>query len=188
MNLNIDTSIHTQPDENVLLVMRKHWIKLMYDIAVIVLTTTLVLALFSFVTGGVDAVSPLYVLILSTTLLASLLALATAWTNHYLDIWIVTDKRIIDIDQISLFKRVKSTIRIERVQNVTVKRSGILEEMFNFGIVSVETAGYKTDLSVMEGIPSPDKVSRTIMEYVDAVTDHKSKLTHTSLGNPTQSE
>ncbi len=180
--------IHTQEDEKIALITRKHWVMLLRDILVILAVGSIVFTGFAIFIGGSGEASPILALILSVLLLIIWLALFTAWTNHYLDIWIITDKRIIDIDQISLFKRVKSTIRIERIQNISVKRSGILEEMFNFGTIRVETAGYKTDLSVMEGIPKPDKVSRTVLEYVDIATEHKSRLTHTSLGNPTKSE
>lgn len=180
--------VHIQPDERVAIVVRKHWIMLLRDIVgMIVIGKIAAIALFLLV-GGNGAVSPLLVFILMTWFLIVWVILFTIWTNYYLDMWIVTDKRIINIDQVALFKREKSTLRIERVQDVTVKKHGILQELFNFGTISVQTAGAENQVSVIKGIPNPQYVQRAILERVDSVTEHKNQLTHTHAEKPTHSE
>jgi len=93
------------------------------------------------------------------------------WTNIYLDAWIVTDKRIIDIEQVSLFHRSVSDFRIEKIQNITVKEQGLLANIFGYGSIKVETAGEQVDLS-FNYLPHPYKVRDTISECHDKCMNH----------------
>ncbi len=188
MNNLKHNSIFTQPDEKIILITRKHWIKFARDVIIITILGFFAFAVLFKIINSTGHTSPIFVFALAVIMLIIWISFFVAWTNHYLDIWIVTNKRIIDIEQINLFHRTKSTMRLERVQNVGVKRKGVLEEIFNFGTISVETAGYKTFVAEMNNIPDPNGVARTIMELVDSVTEHKNKLTHTNLGSPTHSE
>jgi len=115
-------------------------------------------------------------------------ALFTIWTNYYLDIWIVTDKRIINVDQISLFNREVTTLRIERVQDVTINTDGLLETLFKFGTIRVQSASATNKYSTIHGIKNPTFVKDAILENVDAATEHKNKLTYNLNEKPTHSE
>lgn len=183
----IKKRIHIQPDEHIVHIVRKHWILLIRNFASTLVIGFFVLFIFSALVGSNGAVSPKAVFGLMLLLLIIWIILFTIWTNYYLDIWIVTDKRIINIDQISLFQRSKSTLRIERVQDVTVQKHGILQELFNFGTIRVQTASAENSISVINGIPNPNYVQRAILERVDTVTEQKNKLTHTLNTKPTHS-
>jgi len=62
------------------------------------------------------------------------------WTNYYLDVWYVTNKRIIDIDQKGIFHRQISNIRFDKIQDVSVEVKGIVATFFDFGDIHVQTA------------------------------------------------
>jgi len=100
------------------------------------------------------------------------------WTNIYLDVWIITDRRIIDIEQISLFHRDISDFRLERIQNITVEERGLLANMFGYGNIHIETAGETANMRI-DFIPSPTTVRDLISHH------HDLALTRLELSSPT---
>lgn len=98
------------------------------------------------------------------------------WTDYYLDVLIVTDKRIFDIDQQGLFKRESSSFRIDKIQNITVDQKGIIQTLLNFGTLRLETAGDREDF-IASYISNPYEVKKFINEMQDEEVE-RSKLVH----------
>src|SRR3989338_5121724 len=48
------------------------------------------------------------------------------WTDYYLDMWILTDKRLIDVEQKGLFAREVSSLRLDRIQDIKMEVSGFI--------------------------------------------------------------
>ena len=93
------------------------------------------------------------------------------WTDYYLDILIVTNKKIIDIDQRGLFHREVSTFRLDRIQDITIEIHGLIATLLDFGDVHIQTAGEKREF-VAKSIPSPAKVKKQIWDaYNKAMKD-----------------
>lgn len=63
------------------------------------------------------------------------------WVNYYLDVWIITTQRLIDIEQKNLFSREIAEMRLSRIENVSVNVRGFIQTMLGFGDIVVETAG-----------------------------------------------
>jgi hypothetical protein len=110
----------------------------------------------------------LVVLSLAAYILVWALLLMIAWVNFYLDVWIVTTERIINIEQVRLFDRIVSEQKLFRVQDVTTQVTGIIAGMLHFGEVSVQTAGQQ-ERFVFEQVPHPEKVAQTIMHLLDSI-------------------
>jgi len=92
-----------------------------------------------------------------------------ALVDYYLDVWVVTNERIIDIQQISLFKHVVAEQRIVRVQDVTSSVQGILPTFLNYGDVNIQTAGEMERFSFQQ-VPDPEGVKKIIFQaYEEAV-------------------
>ena len=89
-----------------------------------------------------------------------------ALTDFYLDTWIVTDHRILEIHQLGLFKRDISELRLSKIQDVTVRIKGLLPTFFNYGQVTVQTAGEIPEFT-FEQIPSPQQVKDKILQLYD---------------------
>ena len=104
------------------------------------------------------------------------------WTDYYLDVFIITDKRIFDITQDGLFRRTSSSFRLDRIQNITVEMKGLIQTLFDFGTVRLETAGEHEDF-VAHFITHPYELKRQINEMQDTEVD-KSQLVH--MGNASQ--
>jgi uncharacterized membrane protein YdbT with pleckstrin-like domain len=83
--------------------------------------------------------------------------------SYYLDVWIITTERIIDIEQHGLFHRAVSEIAVERVQNVTVETPGFLATMLGFGNVKIQTAG-EGEFTI-SSVTECERAQRLILEH-----------------------
>jgi uncharacterized membrane protein YdbT with pleckstrin-like domain len=83
--------------------------------------------------------------------------------DYQLDMWIVTTRRILNIEQTGLFSRTVSELRMYRIQDVTATVSGVLHTVFDYGDVEIQTAGEKVRF-VFEEIPHPNAVAKKILE------------------------
>ncbi|MFZ2886648.1 MAG: ATP-binding protein, partial [Minisyncoccia bacterium] len=83
-----------------------------------------------------------------------------------LDLWMVTDRRIISVDQTGLFRRKVTSLALESIQEITVKSENPLEALFHYGTIEIETAGPDDEDSRMEGIPNPEHMRNVIIERV----------------------
>lgn len=85
------------------------------------------------------------------------------WTNYYLDVLIVTDRRIVDVDQKGFFSREVATLSLDKVQDITVTISGILATFLNFGTIKIQSAGESEEF-VIGNMPNPDKIKSVIFD------------------------
>lgn len=82
----------------------------------------------------------------------------------YFNVYILTDKRIIDVDFSSiLFKNVDQAA-LEDVQEASSSVRGLLGLIFNMGDVLVQTAGARAGGIDFQKVPHPDKVADLIIE------------------------
>jgi len=160
--------LHLDANEQVLLVIHRHWFSLAKDIAAIL--GFLVCGFFIFLLRvfltpyiGEDIVIPLGRLLFTLYVLFTVAFLFTSWINYYLDVWVITDKRIIDLEQRGLFSRETSEFLIERVQDVTVETPGFIPTMFDFGNMTIQTAGEKS--FVVHEIPHLHEAKDLILKY-----------------------
>jgi len=94
------------------------------------------------------------------------LFLFQAFIDYYLDMWIVTNKRILNIEQTGLFNRRVSELRLYRIQDVTATVNGALHTVFNYGDVEIQTAGEK-ERFMFEDVPNPNQVSKAVLQLAE---------------------
>lgn len=92
--------------------------------------------------------------------------------TYYFDITFLTNERLVEVAQKNLFAREESEVTLDHVQNVTARQTGVLQTVFNFGTVIVETAGEGTgptgrlagrqQIFELENIPTPNDTARLI--------------------------
>jgi hypothetical protein len=83
------------------------------------------------------------------------------WLTWYFDSIIITDKRIICLDQKSLFNRVVSEVGIASVQDVTYEVNGFFASAFNFGILRISSAPKVLEI---KGVPNPKSLQELIFD------------------------
>jgi len=176
--------IQLEPDEKVLKLVRKHWFVILAE-----LFGSFVMLLFPFfalflIALFPDSLSMFDVSIADyTALLAyfiagwsilSLLGGFMIWTHYYLDLWIITDRRIILVEQVRFFNRNVSIFRFERLQDIEFKIKGIIATFLNFGTLNAQTAGAHESNFKSSGLPDP----RGLQALIQKATDDRLKNLH----------
>lgn len=92
------------------------------------------------------------------------------WIDYFFDVWIITNERIINIEQKGLFVRAVSELKFSRIQDVTSEVSGMIPTILNFGDVKVQTAS-EEDYFLFRHVPDPYHVKDLIMERLRTERD-----------------
>lgn len=154
--------------EAILMLLRRHWFNVLVQFIPILLLAGVLLASVFY--------SSSIIIILNNPVfqdffyfLQSLLAMYLCvfsfliWVDFYLDTWIITDKRIINIEQKGLFSRVNSELALDKIQDVTTDVTGLFPTLLNYGEVFVQTAAEK-ERFVFRKIPNPNKIKDLLMK------------------------
>jgi hypothetical protein len=160
--------------EHVVLAARKHWF-----LFAATLLPYAILAVIPFALPGllrlsvptapyaayIDFSQPLMRAALGVWLLVVWTGAWGAFTRYYLNVWVLTNQRIVDIRQPAWFYRTVSSLLLNRVQDVTTNVDGALSSALGIGNIIVQSAG-AVDEFRMNGIPHPEVMRDVIMKYV----------------------
>lgn len=92
------------------------------------------------------------------------------WLDYYLDYFLITDRRVVDIEQSGLFARSVAELRLYRIQDVTSEVKGLWPTLLRFGNVYIQTAGEK-ERFVFQQVPHPDLVVKQLLKLTDKIDD-----------------
>lgn len=171
------------PDEKIILTARRHKIVLLFKILFIVIFLAGPLILFLTLSQGFlpflwnYPYSHLLAIGVMVYALFIWLYFILVWADYYLDVWIVTDHRVIDIVQTGLFDREFSEFKLSRVQDVTVEVKGFIPTIFHFGNVRVQTAGEQQSFVFLQ-VPEPYKIKDEILRAYDDFVKEYREHTH----------
>lgn len=159
-------------EEEALLVAHKHWAAFVPATVLSSGPAVLFAVLWSMPEASTGpTLHALFTLLLPPGLLVTWTILAVLWTSHFLDMLIVTDRRIFYSSQEGLFRRSIGEWDIRRVQRVSVRIDGALESLFSYGAVEVELEGGES--VVLESMPNPEYISAVIMKQDDVYGELK---------------
>ena len=82
-------------------------------------------------------------------------------TNYYLDVTFVTNQRVIDVEQLSLFSRETSELHLENIQDIRVEIKGFIHSILNYGTLFIQTSSAQDEFS-MSNIQNPQAVREII--------------------------
>ncbi len=168
-----------EPGEHVVKEVRKHWFLFLGE-----LLPFAILALIPFIVpyalayapplapyaDRINYGEPVQRAILGVWLL---IAWTSAWgifTRYFLNVWVLTNQRIVNIKQSAFWRREVSSLLLPRVQDVTTDVSGVIPSLLGFGTIKVQTAGDEVDF-IMRGIPRPEQMRDIILKYVAEVSN-----------------
>ncbi|MDF1497712.1 MAG: PH domain-containing protein [Patescibacteria group bacterium] len=160
------------PDEKMVKIFRRHPVTLFGLYMGIAITFIIPLSAYFLLRGiNIDvfetqAGMTVFALFLSVFFLYSLLFMFQQFLDHWLDVWILTTRRIINIEQTGLFSRVRAEVRLYRVQDVTSEINGFLRHMFNYGMVYTQTAGERMRFT-FEDIMEPKEAAKMILQLAE---------------------
>jgi len=160
-------------EEEVILVLRQHPITQLG--AVFLLTTGVFFVPWLFNVSQILNIFPkayvvaLYVF-LFTVFLGLILRSFLLW---FFNVNIITDERIIDVDFLSMIYKNISTAKIDNIEDVTSRSSGVISSVFDYGTIYIQTAGEKTEFQ-FENVPHPAKVAKLLNELI--IEEEREKL------------
>ncbi len=166
--------------ENITLVRRKHWIVIISQLMPLVLMLFVPLLLppaWNFVERALhqssdiypvldrinEVQTPLFVFFWALWALIIWMRAFVVWSDYYMDMWVITDQRIIDVEQAGFFVHKNTSCQLENVQNITVQVDGIMETFLDYGTIHVQTAGEGATM-VIKGIPRPQELKDEILK------------------------
>jgi len=145
-------------DEEVLFVFRKH---------PIVMRKGLIVGLLALLLGVVPALfNPEYsVLFAGLAIGAGIGAILflPAWITWWFSVFIVTDKRLIQITQKGMFHRSVIDMGLNQIQMVNYQVAGLQETLLGFGTIMMQT--FVGDLVIHE-IGHPAKIQKRLLEIL----------------------
>lgn len=165
-----------QPEEKVLLEIRRHWLAFLRKILLYGFLAALPLIVRAMI-SGLDVLlsgsgATLLWFITASWWLIIWCFFAIAWTNYFLDIMVLTDRRLIDIEQLGIFSRDLAEMRLEKIQDIRVEVHGFLETLLGFGNLHVQTAGSNKEF-VVRAIPKPYAVKDAILKAYDETNNKR---------------
>lgn len=169
--------------EKILYLLRRHAITNVGWIfgAILMFVAPLVLMLlsinYSFDVSSIFPFKYQYIFVLIWYLITVVFALES-FLDWYFNVYIVTDKRIVDIDFWGLLYKNVSEATYANIEDVTYSTGGVLQTMFNFGSITIQTAAEQREFE-FDGVPNPAEVYDKITDLVQG----QSKKLHKKHGN-----
>lgn len=163
--------IQLHDNEKITLVIRKHWFVMtgpLIGFVMAILVPPIVLTLLPYATAGFNQimVETITNFLLSLYMMSLIIFLFFIWTDYYLDMWVVTNERIIDVEQHGLFSREVSEVPISRVQDITIEIHGFFETILKFGTIRIQTAGERE--FVIHNVPNLYEAKEAILKHASA--------------------
>lgn len=158
-----------RPGEQLLMMVHRHWIVFAFKIGyllILIITTLIILSMkwwlitlfgSAIFWGGLS----IYWMFFLTFILLS-------WINDELDLFLITDQRIIGIEQISALSRRVTECGLNRVQEVNAEVTWILQTVFHYGHVHIHTASEHSDMIVSyapDPVENGNRINTIINEY-----------------------
>ncbi len=178
----ISDAIKLGEGEQIAFIVRRHWYHIALEGAIHIFILLMAIAgtivAVAALSGNTYGISVQQGLALGVYFLAFLglilwMKFFSAWTHHWLDAWVVTNKRVIDIEQHGFFRRDVSSYPLDRIQDVTFNVSGLIAMWLKFGDVRVQTASI-TDTLVMKQVPFPADVKEQVVTAIEELRKHHS--------------
>lgn len=157
--------------EKVFLLLRRHWFTYFGFVAVAIIMSIPILAViivwinrpeyFSAEMGNIA------IILVFAYILFALAIMLYGFIDYYLDVYIVTNERIVNVEQNGFFRRKISELHLHQIQDVSAKVDGMFSTVLHYGNVYIQTAGERENF-IFQSIPNPYRVSKLIVDLHEA--------------------
>lgn len=162
-----------QPGEKLVLFLRRHWILLVSRWFIFAGLALIPVGFYAFIYYNYPWILehiflyPLLLILASSYYLFILLFFFNSFIDYYLDVWIVTDQRIINIEQRGMFNREIAEHDLDKIQDVSGIQKGFFQTLFSYGDVHVQTAG-EIQRFIFRQVDNPFDVVRRINKLIQS--------------------
>lgn len=152
--------IKFEEGEKIVKIVRRHWFVLIPMLLTLLIAAVAPAIVFGLIKSGFvpfeqefvedlqDFIYGWKVFAYSIWLLLLWIVFFIEWTDYYLDVWVITDRRIIDIEQKGFFHREVTSFNFAQIQDITVETHGLIETFFKFGTLHIQTAGHNRKIII----------------------------------------
>jgi len=142
--------------EQIVVLLRRHWVtNLSWVLATFLMILAPLIVAFSsslsFLPGRFQIMAAIIWYLLIITFVFE------RFLSWYFNVYIVTDKRVVDLDFYQLFSYSQSQANLSEITNMRISVSGFSRLFLDFGDLVIETAGESPNLH-FERVPNPRRV------------------------------
>ena len=170
-----------RPWERVEMVVRRHWMAYLILGLFLWMGVFITITLYAFFGAAwwINLLNVCFWLIYS-------IFLYVQWLNQELDLYVITNHRIIWVEQKSFLDRTVSEADLADIQEVNSATKGFFANIFNYGTLSIQTSWNRTTLS-MSLVPDVINKWRKVLNLVN-IRSWKTSATVTEklTNNPTE--
>jgi len=157
--------------ERIIAVYHRHWFDILSHLLLSLVLSIALLGgfvvlpfLYPDIMSGRNAIP--FVFLENSFLLFLWLTIFLIWIDVFFDVWIVTDERVVNIEQKDLFTRRVSELRFRSIQDVTSEIDGVVPSVLGYGDVFIQTAGENPHF-IFHNVPDPVGVKDLIMKLAE---------------------
>lgn len=149
-----------RPDEEVRLVVRRHPIVFFWPL----LQSTIALAfiVLTLIFWGLSDIFYIITTVLILIIFSLIFKISFIYSNSFC---LVTNQRVINVDQRGFFNRVITETDYAKIQEVTNSTAGMIGTTFNIGEINILTAGKESQLTI-RNIPDPYSIQQEITKNI----------------------
>ena len=166
--MNVQKLFKQKGYEKVEYIIRRHWITFIPTVLFFVLLLVLPFGAYLLLANstGNFLQNPVYytagLLFASLYYLSAILFFYTYFVAFHLDLWVITNDRLLDVQQKTLFARTVSEVDLYQIQDASSEVHGIFPSIFNYGNIILQTAG-PVPKFVFRNVPDPNKLRQAIL-------------------------
>ena len=157
-------------DEKILLFLRRHfitnllWILISVALLLIPMLFLIFRSEFQFL-GTINLPMRFTLILLSFYYLAVFAYAFINFLSWFYNVFIVTQKRIVDIDYSNIVVHNVAFTKLSHVQDVNYNQIGFIRSLFNYGDVFVQTAGNEPSFEALS-VPQPRRAAHIIGDLI----------------------
>lgn len=170
--------LELEADETIIATVHKHWFVIAVSllqsavtacIPIIVWVLVLILSARYLTTISIDPYQyqPYVIFFECAWLIFVFMVAAYNFTVIWLDVWVITDRRIVTVDQVSFFRRHIASFRLERLQDITIDIDGLVATFLDFGTLEAQTASESGAEFRVRYMPHPEAIKAMILKATD---------------------
>ena len=154
-----------QGGETVVQLCRRHWLYLWPNVLlklVFALTPPALVAVLLSIADAYEGVAARVFWVVSAIyFIYWAVRIFLVWYRYQNDIWVITSQRLVDAFKPNPFSLRVATADLVNLQDMTVRRAGLLQTMLDFGDVVCQTAAEQQEFRLV-GIPHPREVQAIV--------------------------
>ncbi len=171
-DMHLDELIKIKPYEKIVYIVRRHWLTYIPTVLLFAAMAVLPFAVYFILNNEVSLLlenensRAIIVILLSIYELGVALFFYSSFLMYYLDMMIITNDRLVQIQQKTLFSRSVSELDLYRIQDTTSDITGVIATMIGYGLLKIQTAGERQNFT-FEFVPKVNELRRHLIALAE---------------------